>query len=207
MTDITSPPEPVDEPAGRGAATRRAVLDAAIARFARDGYRATAVTDIARDAGVGGTAAYSYFPNKEALFLAAVDEDAAAVVEESLARSVGSSHLPEWPGRALAAAIDSLDRHPLARRLLAGQEPEVAPRVMGTPALTSVRKALAEELRQGQERGQVRSDVDPQDLANGLVSIMISLLASAVQLGSRSDIHYGREITAVLRASISPPPA
>src|SRR2546423_1656768 len=63
----------------KGLQTRQAILDAAIARFGRDGYRATAVADIVRDAGVGGTVAYAYFPNKEALFLAAVDEDAAVV--------------------------------------------------------------------------------------------------------------------------------
>ena len=64
--------------ATKGEQTRQAILDAAIARFGRDGYRATSVADIARDAGVGGTVAYAYFPSKEALFLAAIDEDAAA---------------------------------------------------------------------------------------------------------------------------------
>ena len=68
----------------KGEQTRRAILDAAIARFGREGYRATSVADIARDAGVGGTVAYAYFPNKEALFLAAIDEDAAAVISEGL---------------------------------------------------------------------------------------------------------------------------
>ena len=48
----------------KGEQTRLAILDAAIARFGREGYRATSVADIARDAGVSGTAAYAYFPNK-----------------------------------------------------------------------------------------------------------------------------------------------
>ncbi len=72
-------------PESKGAQTRRAILAAAIARFGRDGYRATSVADIARDAGVGGTVAYAYFENKEALFFAAVDEDAAGVIHEGLA--------------------------------------------------------------------------------------------------------------------------
>ena len=69
----------------KGAQTRRAILEAAIARFGRDGYRATSVADIARDASVGGTVAYAYFSNKEALFLAAVDEDVAEVISEGVA--------------------------------------------------------------------------------------------------------------------------
>ncbi len=68
----------------KGVQTRNAILAAAIERFGREGYRSTSVADIARHAGVGGTVAYAYFPNKEALFLAAVDEDAAAVIEGGL---------------------------------------------------------------------------------------------------------------------------
>ena len=186
-------------------ATRRAVLEAAIRRFAADGYRAATVADIARDAGVGGTAAYSYFPNKEALFLAAVDEDVAAVVEESFARTMDAPHRPEWPGLVLGAAISALARHPLARRLLAGLEPEVAPRVMGIPALAAARKTLAERLEAGQHEGLVRPDVDARDMANGLVSIVVSLLASVVQIGDRADIDYVREVNAVLHAAVVAP--
>ena len=52
----------------KGAQTREAILRAAIVRFGREGYRATSVADIARDASVGGTVAYAYFADKEALF-------------------------------------------------------------------------------------------------------------------------------------------
>ncbi len=79
---------PDQEPETKGAQTRQAILDAAIARFGRDGFRATSVADIARDATVGGTVAYAYFPNKEALFLAAIDEDAA-----------GGDRRRRWPPR------------------------------------------------------------------------------------------------------------
>jgi AcrR family transcriptional regulator len=58
----------------KGEQTRQAILHAAIDRFGRDGFRSTSVADIARDAAVSGTLAYAYFPNKEALFLAAVHD-------------------------------------------------------------------------------------------------------------------------------------
>ena len=77
---------------------------AAIARFGRDGYRSTSVADIARDAGVGGTAAYAYFASKEALFLAAIDEDAAGVINEGLVSVV------EQPYARLAAGDPRADR-------------------------------------------------------------------------------------------------
>src|ERR1700685_4110612 len=104
----------------KGAQTRRAILDAAIARFGREGYRSTSVADIARDAGVGGTVAYAYFPNKEALFLAAVDEDAAAVIGEGLATVMEVPDIRRWDDTLIFTLVDAVERHPLARRLLAG---------------------------------------------------------------------------------------
>src|SRR5690242_18506484 len=56
----------------KGEQTRRAILLAAIDRFGQDGFRATSIAKIARDAGVGATITWNYFPNKEALFLAAL---------------------------------------------------------------------------------------------------------------------------------------
>src|SRR5919197_3920988 len=80
----------------KGEKTRQAILDAAIARFGREGYRATSVADIARDASVGGTVAYAYFPSKEALFLAAVDQDAAGVIQEGLSQVMEDPTVEDW---------------------------------------------------------------------------------------------------------------
>src|SRR5947209_14628642 len=88
-------PEQVKREQSKGEQTRQAILRAAIVRFGRDGYRATSVADIARDASVGGTVAYAYFPSKEALFLAAVDEDAAAVVHEGLS-TIDDADIDDW---------------------------------------------------------------------------------------------------------------
>ena len=60
------------------ASTRQLLLDAARRRFARDGYAATTVRDIADDAGVNVALISRYFDSKEGLFeaclAAAVDE-------------------------------------------------------------------------------------------------------------------------------------
>ena len=71
--------------ASKGERTRRSILDAAIVRFAREGYRSTSLSAVARDAGLSPSAIYPYFPNKEALFIAAVDEDAAGEIEDGMA--------------------------------------------------------------------------------------------------------------------------
>lgn len=190
----------------KGELTRRAILEAAITRFGSDGYRATSVADIARDAGVGGTVTYAYFPNKEALFLAAVDEDAARVITEGL-HVFGPDAAPDWRASLAFALIDSVDDHPLARRLLAGLEPEITPRVLDIPALAELRKQSAERLRLEQLAGTVRADLDPVATANGLVAIILSLLMSVVQLGRDATLGYWADIARVLEAAVDPPPA
>ena len=154
-------------PRSKGAQTRRAILDAAIARFGREGYRATSVADIARDASVSGTVAYAYFDNKEALFLAAVDEDAAGVIHEGLASLRADPTRPTGARPSSSPWSSAVERHPLARRLLAGLEPDVTVRVLEIPALAELRKACAERLRTEQGAGTVRPDIDAARWATG----------------------------------------
>jgi len=200
------PPGPRREPGGKGAQTRRAILDAAIARFGRDGYRATSVADIARDAGVGPTLAYAYFPNKEALFLAAVDEDASGIIGEGVAGALFERDVADWRQVLLGTLIGSLGDHPLARRLLAGLEPEVTARVLGIPALDELRTACAERLAAEQVSGKVRADIDPASMANGVVAVVLSLLMSVVQLGTEAVAPYGNDVVALFEAALETAP-
>ncbi|MBA2279838.1 MAG: TetR/AcrR family transcriptional regulator [Actinomycetota bacterium] len=194
----------------KGAQTRQAILDAATVRFGRDGYRSTSVADIARDAGVGGTVAYTYFPNKEALFLAALDEDAAAIIEEGVTTVVGEpgAGAPDWRQLLIFSLLGAVEGHPLARRVLAGLEPDVTDRVLEIPALTELRKACAERIAAEQLAGTVRSDIDPVPIGSGVVSIMLSLLMSVVQVGPDAAVAYGSDVAAVFEAAIdrTPPP-
>lgn len=190
----------------KGAQTRQAILEAAIARFGREGYRATSVADIARDAGVGGTVAYAYFPNKEALFLAAIDEDAAAVIREGVIKAIDDLSVADWRQSLVFVLVDAVEGHPLAKRLLAGLEPEVTPRVLEIPALADMRRACGERIREEQADGKVRPDIDPMAIGNGVVSIVLSLLMSVVQLGSATALTYGADVAAVFRAALDAGP-
>ncbi|HMK63781.1 MAG TPA: TetR/AcrR family transcriptional regulator [Acidimicrobiales bacterium] len=189
----------------KGAQTRRAILESAIARFGREGYRATSVADIARDAGVGGTVAYAYFSSKEALFLAALDEDAAGVVHEGLSTVSAGMVLEDWRQLLLFSLVGAVEHHPLARRVLAGLEPDVTDRVLEIPALAELRKACTERLREGQLTGTVRRDIDPVVVGNGVVAIVLSLLMSLVQLGTQTAAPYGNDVLAVFAAALEPP--
>lgn len=187
----------------KGERTRRALLDAAIARFGRDGYRGTSVAEIARDARLSGTAAYAYFPSKEALFVAAVDEDAAAVIEEGLS-SVAGDAIDHWRETLIFTLLSAVGRRPLARRVLAGLEPEFTVRLLAIPALEQLRKACGERIRGQQLAGEVRGDIDAWQIANGLVTIVLSLLMSLLQTGADPATLLGRDVVAVVEAALRP---
>lgn len=190
----------------KGAQTRQALLDAAIVRFGRDGYRSTSVADIARDAGSGGTVVYAYFPNKEALFLAAIDEDAAAVIEEGISSVMDDPTVRDWRQTLVFTLLGALEGHPLARRLLSGLEPEVTDRVLEIPALAELRKACVERIRREQAAGTVRSEIDPLAVGNGIVAIMLSLLMSILQVGADTALGYANDVAAVFQAALEPGP-
>ncbi len=186
----------------KGEQTRRAILDAAIERFGHDGFRSTSVAEIARAADVSGTLAYAYFENKEALFLAALDEDVAGVISEGVSTVLETSGDDSWRGTLIFTLIEAVGRHPLAERVLAGLEPTVTDRMIELPALEELRAALAGRLRADQVMGLVRPDIDPVSIGSGVVTIFISLLMSIVQYGSEGIDIYGPDVMAVLGAAI-----
>jgi AcrR family transcriptional regulator len=146
--------ESASVPLGKGEQTRLDILHAAIARFGRDGFRGTSVADIARDAGVSGTAAYAYFDNKKALFLAALDEDAASAISEGMAIVFDESVGHRWRQGLLVSLVEAVSRHPLAR-VLANHEPDV---------LDGCRSAGAGQLRKAvaaAHRRAVRRSITP----------------------------------------------
>jgi AcrR family transcriptional regulator len=189
----------------KGEQTRQAILASAVIRFGREGFRAASVADIARDAGVGGTVAYAYFPNKEALFLAAIDEDAAAVIEEGMSSIIKVPDVQDWRQTLIFTLVDAVQRHPLARRLLGGLEPEATDRVLEIPALAELRKACAERIRAEQLAGSVRTDIDAVVIGNGVIAIVLSLLMSLVQVGAGAAVTYGSDVAAVFEAALAPP--
>jgi AcrR family transcriptional regulator len=188
----------------KGARTRRTLLAAAIQRFARDGYRATSITDIARAANLSSTATYVYFPNKESLFIAAVDEDAAGVVNDGLGMILDPKQLHDWREGLLLTLLASLERHPLARRVLAGLEPDFTVRLLDIPVLAELRKASADRLRTQQLAGEVRSDIDADRMAGGLLTIVLSLLMSLVQTGLDPSEPRVADVHAVFDAALMP---
>ncbi len=154
-TIVTNTSTAIDT-ATKGDRTRHAVLQAAVVRFAREGYRVTSVADVCRDAGLSTTASYPYFANKEALFVEAVDEDVAGLIDDAVSLVVIDQDPEQWGRVIMRALVAHVGAHPLAGRILRGLEPEFTMRLLHIPALQELRKTVAELIRAQQMEGGVR---------------------------------------------------
>lgn len=188
----------------KGERTRRRILEIAIERFGDRGYRATSVSEIARAAGLTQAASYAYFDSKEALFQAAVDADAYGLIEEVQERvkdvPVGSL-LPS----VIVFAVQSLGNHPLARRVIAGEEPDEIPRLVELPAIRLFGELIAAQLVIAQARGEVRDDLDPEILAGGIESLVMGLLFATVQTRGAATNRQQLGVVAAFDLMIRPP--
>ena len=187
----------------KGERTRARLLEVAVRRFAVDGFRRTSVAAVAEESGVTAAAVYAYFPGKEGLFEAAVDADAADLISEASA-GLDDQDLLAGDLRLITALLEGLERHGLARRVLAGQEPEVIDRLLAIPALLELRGRLAAAIAAGQDAGRLRSDIDPKAIAVGLESLTLAILMARLKI-SQGGEERRRGVEAVFEAVLRPP--
>lgn len=90
-----------------GGSTRQAVLDAARARFARDGFAGTTIRSVATDAGVDASLVMQFFTSKDELFAAVMAVPASALErfstafdgpDDGLGERVVRAYLSAWEG-------------------------------------------------------------------------------------------------------------
>src|ERR1051325_1913634 len=92
-------------------APRDKILQAALQVFAEKGYHRALVDDIVRVSGTSKGAVYHHFPNKEALFLALVDDFAGRLAEAVAAAIGGAEGALGKVEAALTAGLETFARH------------------------------------------------------------------------------------------------
>lgn len=115
-TKRRGPGRPRDEQLSRR--RRSEILAVAIRQFARRGFAETDMQLIADELGVGKGTVYRYFPSKERLFLAAVDQGMAAL-REAVDAAAGRARTPLARVEAgIRAYLEYFDRHPAVVELI-----------------------------------------------------------------------------------------
>src|SRR5262245_5345188 len=153
-------------PQARGVATRRRVLLAAEALFARRGYEASSMADVAERAQVGVGTLYHHFPDKRALLLALIDDWGDRELAHRRTHSDLDQFLSEHARDAFAADLrrsyERLVREGgfyLVLLELAERDSDARQRLNRINQLADER--LRDLLALGQQRGVIRPEIDP----------------------------------------------
>jgi AcrR family transcriptional regulator len=161
---------------------RRHLLDAAVRVFARKGFHATRVGDIAEEAGVAHGLLYHYFESKDQVLEAVFHENWSVL----LARIASVEETDEPAAdqlRHIATIVLRTWLHlPDVVRVVIrefGRSPELAERLR---ELTQPIDAIERVIARGIERGEFRKDVDPR-FAAAVVYGSIDELLTAWVLG------------------------
>jgi len=187
----------------KGERTRERLLRAAIDRFGADGFRATSVSQLSRDAGLTPAAAYAYFDDKDALWRAAVSADLDALSTEI----TGAATRDDRPIVALMfGVIDGMQRHALARRVLQEGSPTDLQLALAHPLFADLTSLIHAGLSARQERGVLTADADPAQLAMGIESVLFSLVLAVVRAGMEGEPEQVDAVVAVLYAAAGGPP-
>ena len=179
--------------------TRGRLLTAAAQEFARAGFERANIDTISLAAGYAKGTIYNYFPSKEELFL--------AVVEQALAQAATAAPAPpDAPARerltatlagfcGWAAEQDALARV-LVRECLMGT-PGLYPRVILAEApLTG---ELATILRDAARRGELRDDVPAEVLALAIAGLAdLAMVEHWASGGARSALEEIPEMVLTL---------
>ena len=166
---------------------RDAILQAAARLFARQGYAATSVAQIAAAAGIGKGTTYAYFPSKEALFFE-VFTWLYARVEANLNVSIAT--LGGSAGQRLRAMSDTImaswaefqDIFGLVMEFwVASATPGIRPRFQQAfkSAYLNFRRTVAALIEDGVARGEFDPSADSKALAAGVVGSWDALLLQA----------------------------
>ncbi|MGZ4291844.1 MAG: TetR/AcrR family transcriptional regulator [Gaiellaceae bacterium] len=146
--------------AERAADRRRELLDAAVQVFARKGFRAARVGDIAEEAGVAHGLLYHYFRSKDDVLETIFRDTWRQLVAESERIETSGTPLPEQLRRFARIYLGSWLLTPeligvLVREI--ARSPQVGVRV---DEIAGVFRSLQRMIEAGKERGDVRQDCD-----------------------------------------------
>jgi AcrR family transcriptional regulator len=156
--------------------TRDRILDAALDVFARKGYHRASVDDIVRVSSTSKGAVYHHFPNKEAVFLALVD-DFAARLAAAVAAAVAARHgaLGRVEGALVAALTTFAENERLARLIL-----------LEAVSLGSLYQAKRREVA-GRFAALIRGYLD-EAVADGSIAPLDTRVATLAWLGVVNEI-------------------
>lgn len=159
--------------------TRERIFRAALDLFAERGFMETTVEDITEAADVGKGTFFNYFPTKEHV-LATYGAERVAAVGRALEEAKKGERPVMDVLRDLAEGIagQAAESPALIRAIYAAHASCTAVRDELQTRMHAARRVLAQVLRLGQERGEVRRDVSAMVLARLIQTVFHGVMGS-----------------------------
>ncbi len=162
----------------------RVILEAAARVFARQGFEAAKMSDVAAEAGLGKATLYDSFPDKQSLFFKVLEQTVQAhlhAVHSELAN--GPVDAASRLSGLIRGAVADLERHPEQVPLwlqlwAASVRPELSSAFKAQHRLLfqGFRIRLADIVREGIRRGELRTSLEPEGVAAGIVASLEGML-------------------------------
>ncbi len=174
------------EEAGDGAPEqdkRRLILHAAVRVFAEKGYHGCRIADVARAAGVAYGLVYHYFQNKDELLESVFDEQWTIFIGALERIDAGPGTAAEKISDMFGFVFDVYKTAPAAVRVLmleVTHTPQGLRAGSTRETFETAVRLLAEVVRQGQERGELRREASPVVAATALLGAMELTLSGMV---------------------------
>jgi len=146
--------------------TRRRILDAAEAEFARKGYDGTRLRDVALAVGVHHALLHHYFKDKEGLFRAVLERAVEDVSNRAAELLRNARDLRELTANFVSTLVDFLVQNehlPLILHFASLDEGSPAFSVseeVGYRLVRPILRAIEGAIQKGQEQGALRADID-----------------------------------------------
>ena len=166
----------------KGERTRRRIVERAAPVFNQRGFAGASLSELVAATGLEKGGIYNHFGSKEALAIEALDYSVSLLVERFQRALDG----PEHAADRLAALIDAfadLDGHPdvpggcpVANTALESDDtnPELCSHAR--TAMDSWHRLIGSIVKSGKQRGELRADTDPYELATVITATLVGAL-------------------------------
>jgi TetR/AcrR family transcriptional regulator, fatty acid metabolism regulator protein len=199
-TRAITPPAPEREPE-----KRRAILHAAVRVFADKGYHGCRIADVARVAGVAYGLVYHYFRNKEELLESVFAEQWGILISALKAIDEGPGTASEKIAAVFAFVFDVFKTAPAAVRVLILEVTRTPHSLRAGSTRETFELAVqtvADVIRQGQEQGELRTDLDPVVAAAGVLGALelsvSGMVVGLVPAANEQEIDEAKRVAADL---------
>jgi TetR/AcrR family fatty acid metabolism transcriptional regulator len=184
---------------------RRAILHAAVRVFAEKGYQGCRIADVARAAHVAYGLVYHYFRNKDELLESVFTEQWAILMNAIQAIDEGAGTAADKIAGIYGFVFDVYKTAPAAVRVLILEVTRTTHALRAGSTRETFERAVqlvADIVRQGQVRGEVREDVDPVVAATailGALELAVSgMVIGLVPAGTEDEIDRAKRQTTEL---------